>query len=232
MISVVYPIYNFTEDKKHYLIDNWKLYPISLQKEFSWILVDDYSDVPILFNIDFPINLKIVRITEDKGYNIGGAKNIGIYLANSEWILQSDIDHILFPESAKKILNLELKNNHIYSFNRIRLKNDGTLQQRHPHANSFLIQKDIFWKLGGYDEDFSGHYGYEDAMLNYLINKCCVKVNTDITLYEMELLKTPNINRDTSFNLNLLREKSNNNYKNDKTLRFTWEITQKYKIED
>jgi hypothetical protein len=29
----------------------------------------------------------------------------------------------------------------------------------HPHPNSFVMHRDDFWAMGGYDEDFVGFYG-------------------------------------------------------------------------
>lgn len=29
----------------------------------------------------------------------------------------------------------------------------------HPHPNSMLMTRAMFWKVGGYDEELSGHYG-------------------------------------------------------------------------
>lgn len=233
MVNIIYPVYNLTEQQKKIHIDNWKNYSSELLKEFDIILVDDYSSPPLELDIDFPINLVIVRITEDKSYNIGGAKNLGLYLSTSEWVLQSDIDHLLLPKSASQLLELQLLSNHVYSFKRNRIKNDGSIEGRHPHANSFLIERKVFWECGGYDEDFSGDngYGYEDALFNDNINRKYKRVLTDIYLTEYELFKTNRISRDTSRNLELLnRKRRTPNYKNGQTLRFSWEIVDRFRI--
>jgi len=227
MISIVYPIYNLTEEQKSIHINNWKSYPISLLEQVEIILVDDYSDSPLTLNIDFPINLTIARIIEDKYYNIGGAKNLGMTLAKDGWIFSSDIDHILTKDSLEKILNASLKKDTVYSFRRIQIRRNGSMEARPPHANSFMIEKGVFWKCGGYDEDMSGinGYGYEDALLNHQIDLHYNRDLLDISLIECEIFKTNRVSRDSSTNLKLLQNKiSDKGYVNGKVLRFKWEI--------
>lgn len=233
MITITHPIFNPTPEMLATYYQMYKHYRGLLQ-HFHIIWVDDYSTEPYEIPFDYPINFTLAKITEDKAYNIGGAKNLGLHVADTEWVLQTDSDHILTPPMASMVLSMKKEPGNVYHFKRTRIKNDGSAEARHPHANSYLIRKEDFWTLGGFDEDMSGPngYGFEDALMTTQIKKK-MKDNLvqHITLNEYEAFKTAGINRDTRRNLGLWRQKeSQGDYKNGPVLRFTWEIADRRRM--
>ena len=241
MFNIIYCLYNLQEELKQIHIDNWKKYPKELRKKINIILVDDYSDIPFELDLDFPINLTVVRVMNDKGYNIGGAKNLGFYIANEDWCFSSDIDHILIAEECRRCLDLKKERNKVYYFERW-LSNGRYYFKR--HKNTYIIHKNDFYKVGRYDEDFTPHYGYEDEWLKFLMEKRGIKfADTDIKviLYNIpnneQFLSYPmwKRKRDRKINNKLLfikkREYNLSLYKANLVLRFKWKVIQQYKIE-
>jgi predicted glycosyltransferase involved in capsule biosynthesis len=104
------------------------------------------------------------------------ARNIGAALTGSPRLLFFDIDHVVTAE----ILTLSLQ----YTGDMMRwtrtpgiLDENGALvtepsvlkaygladQAEGVHLNSFLIRRELFERLGGYDERFCGRYGGDDV---------------------------------------------------------------------
>ena len=88
--------------------------------------------------------------------------------ARGEWILFTDIDHIL----TNSVLDAaeEMSEEHpMIHFRRHygELDETGKLininpEELKPHMNTFVISKERFEALGGYDESFCGKYGGDD----------------------------------------------------------------------
>ena len=96
--------------------------------------------------------------------------------------------------------------NSIYRFIRRSLK---TNQQLSVHQNCQLIARDAFLNFGGYDEDFAGNYGHEDAYFERLWK---FKGNKIIILDKPHLIdlsdfETKGLNRDGRINELLRRRK-------------------------
>jgi glycosyltransferase involved in cell wall biosynthesis len=158
------------------------------------ICIDDGSPEPALPIIrrnlrpDFRGSdaVRLYRIDVDIPWNRGGARNLGAHLAGADWIVQVDIDHI-FPADAAIALSDFIKmrrgskiQNDWYQFPRWRrgradetrkkdrIAPDAEFGEIHPHVDSYLIRRDLYWKVGGYDEDYSGAIGGGNPFLHRL----------------------------------------------------------------
>jgi hypothetical protein len=223
MLTLAYSYYNNINAVEIH-VDNWSRYPIKLMKKLHFILIDDCSDNKADLAINFPINLTLLRITDNIPWNQPGAKNLGFKFAKTDWVFTSDIDHILQPEMCEKLLELKKDKKTVYYFSRLTDKGES----RNSHPNSFLIHKDIFWELGGYDEDFCGHYGYDDILLRTMIQS---HYKTE-HLYSVYLISYPSLcssdlDRNRRKNKRLLKRKKKQlqkgKYQNKRILRFNWE---------
>jgi len=172
MISLIMPYYdNPTMLERHYT--EWNRWPDKLLAEFTFIIVDDGS--PTTPALSVPRNLKpsvrigIYRVMEDRPWHQHGARNLGAHVAPEGWLLLTDMDHMLERGPADGLI-FRLRDRQppldpftAYMFARIEgdtrqpTKNDkGDLK---PHPNSFLMSRDLYWQVGGYDENYCGIYG-------------------------------------------------------------------------
>jgi glycosyltransferase involved in cell wall biosynthesis len=202
-VTLIVPFYRNVEMLKRQ-VEEWNKYPEGVKI----ICVDDGSPEPAL-----PIirensargcyrlhDIELYRIGVDKPWNRGGARNLGAKMAQTEWILQIDIDHILPVDAARALLGLDDPNkspylplcqrgirggfqidiNRWYRFPRWRvgkaddtrkkdqIANDQEYGQIHPHVDSYLVRRDVYWSVGGYNEDYSGAIGGGNPFLRRL----------------------------------------------------------------
>lgn len=178
-------------------VEEWKKYPpcimvicvddgspepalpiITGSTEREWIDVTDH-DVTVPYS-EPPQSIQLYRISVDIPWNREGARNLGAHHAKTEWIIQVDIDHILPADAVEKLLNYKLDRNRWYRFPRWRrgradatrkkdrLPDESEYGPIHPHVDSYLVRREIYWKTGGYDEDYSGALGGGNAFLKRL----------------------------------------------------------------
>lgn len=129
----------------------------------SIVLVDDGSPKNpaerVLRGEGIPLglSLEVYRIKENIPWNHAGARNLAMHVAKTKWILLTDIDHLLLSWAAKKLLQLKLDPKIVYQpprYDRV----DGIPMRFKRHLDSYIITKDLFWKVGGYDETLSGYW--------------------------------------------------------------------------
>jgi predicted glycosyltransferase involved in capsule biosynthesis len=225
MFSIIYPYYNDQKLlNKH--IEYWNSYSKIIRKNIHIILVDDASKIrPDLSNLTKDINLTLLRINENIEWNQPGAKNLGFKFVINSWVLTLDIDHYVSESLLKEILEFEKKKGHVYYLGEKTFS--GII--RHPHPNSFIIHSSLFKKLGGYDEDFCGNYGYDDAQFNLEIKySSSVEVLENLFLITIDKIRESELKRDTKKNKKLFKKKKKlllrNKYIKKRGLRFDWEI--------
>lgn len=136
----------------------WRTFPASLRSHLSAIVVDDGSpETPAaeaLRGIERPFPLRLFRITDDVPWNWLAARNIGMHAA-SGWCVLTDIDHVIPQSTAAALVYGRHDPDVIYAFSRI----EHTGESIAPHSASFFLTRELFWRIGGYDERLSGHYG-------------------------------------------------------------------------
>lgn len=160
----------------------WESYPHALQI----VLVDDGSPedaVSVVLeaaSLELRERLRLYRIQIDIPWNRGGARNLGAHLANTDWLVHIDIDHVLPATSAWKLAQFSADAKHWYRFERYRngmaddtRKKDKIPAQAvygkiHPHQDSYLCTHRAYWLAGGYDEDYSGCLGGGSPFLRQL----------------------------------------------------------------
>lgn len=163
-------------------LSTWNKYPPG----FRFVVVDDGSPDPA-FDIVVRTGsaatlerLQLYRIGVDIPWNRGGARNLGASVAETPWLVQIDIDHVLPPEAASELLRFQPDPLRWYRFSRYRngradatrkkdkISPDEAFGAIHPHVDSYLCTREIYWKVGGYDEDYSGCLGGGNPFLKQL----------------------------------------------------------------
>ena len=173
MITLCYTYYNNWK-----AFDRMKTYYQQLENpNVKFLIIDDGSPDRPLKKRDVPKGWSLVRINEDVGWNNEGAKNLAMKIAETEWVVLLDLDHILFPDSFRGLHKIcDLPGDKVPFFRRpIHQADDGTIYPnndpiRQFSANSYAITRTHFWKLGGYDESLQGMYGYDGTMVARLRN--------------------------------------------------------------
>lgn len=134
---------------------HWQAYPEALRQHLSVIVVDDGSpEHPAIVANPDPV-VRIFRIHEDKRWNWIAARNIGAHRASDGWLLLTDMDHMVPTATLQAVICGVHLTDTIYGFSRV----EHTGARIEPHKNSWLMTREMFWRVGGYDETLSGHYG-------------------------------------------------------------------------
>lgn len=221
-------------------VEEWNRYPC----EIKIICVDDCSPEPakpIIEEVTNGTDIELYRISIDKPWNREGARNLGGHHAKTEWIVQVDIDHILPADAALKLLEFEPDPNYWYRFPRWRkgkaddtrkkdlIPDDCEYGEIHPHVDSYLVRRDIYWQAGGYDEDYAGCLGGGSAFLANLENiqpSAILPAPIRLEVYTRSVIEDASdwsLSRDTSEGKRIRKEKAaSGKTMPKKPLRFPW----------
>ena len=131
---------------------------------------------------------KQISIYPDIPWGNSRARNIGAINAANDWLLFIDVDHFIEDD-----VMCDFNPQKVYKFKRV-------LDKTVWHCNTMLMHKDTFFSVGGYDERFCGHYGYEDRYLHWKLEKAG---------YDFENLETE-VKVIHSGSVNLERDKTHN----------------------
>lgn len=201
-------------------IANWQLLDQADLERLEIRVVDDCSDVPLSVN-RAALPLRTFRITTDIPWNMAGAKNLLRMQSSAPWLLFFDVDNMLpAPDLHRLIVSLpSLQAQTIYMFART---HDGVAVDS--HINTFLIHRDVLNAVGGFDEDFCGHYGFEDVYFHHLAVR---KGFNRVLLVDLTFLqgnaRTETLDRDLSRNDALAQGKASRNEDTaPRQLRFEW----------
>jgi hypothetical protein len=157
----------------------WRTYPAHIRSLVRMSVVDDGSPLfpalPVLRDCDHSLRIDGYRIGVDVRWNWLAARNIGARHALTDWLLLTDIDHVLPASTAEALLYGKHDPRVVYAFSRI----EHTGEKVQPHSASFFMTKQMFWKIGGYDEALSGHYGTDGDYRRRLAKHAKIQILTD-----------------------------------------------------
>ncbi len=198
----------------------WRQFSPALRARLQFLVIDDHSDMPLQVARD-GLDLRLVRVDDDIDWNMPGCRNLAATLCETPWMLFFDVDNVASEASLQKIVdNLpRLDPGRLHVFRRV----EGGVDVE-PHINSFLITRQGFWRAGGYDEDFSGHYGFEDVAFRMMWRKHVggEVLLTDIA-FEQINFRTSGLDRDQTRNQALIQLRAANGFPKPKgMLRFAW----------
>lgn len=156
------------EQMKH-----WKTYVEELSSLVKVILIDDGSMIhPAEHELNketFEIPIELYRIKKDIPQNTFGARNLAFHISSvegSKWVLSLDIDHVLPSRALEgfRQIKTHLSSENYYLPVRY-IKEHSGIHPIGPHSDTFLSSPDLFWKVGGYDEDLTGYYYNGSALV-------------------------------------------------------------------
>jgi hypothetical protein len=187
-LSLVMPFYqNQGMLWRHYCA--WaREWPADLRARVEVVIVDDGSPSERAEDVERPAGLPelaIYRVIEDRPWHQHGARNLGAHVARHPWLLMTDMDHVCPADTLREVLAANDKGR-AFTFGRVDAPAGEwdsnawrsfptTLHARtgrpKPHVNSFAISRALYWKVGGYDEDYCGHYGSDKLFRSRLWRK-------------------------------------------------------------
>jgi hypothetical protein len=188
-LSFVIPYYD-NPSMLQFQYETWAAYPDELKTRIEIVIVDDGSPELPASEVPRPERLpplKLFRILVDKPWNQHGARNLGAKVASGPWLFLTDIDHVLPGTSLAQLMRYD-DANAIYTFRRLAGPEmlpvlHRTTRQPKPHPNTFAMTQDLYWKIGGYDEDFCGIHGTD-----HLFRQRAFAVGTEVHLLDVPVI--------------------------------------------
>lgn len=166
------------------------------------------------------INIVYAKITPDIHWNLSGAANLGLTLSAGDLVSFEDCDVIPEPEYYKEMIKLI----------------DQGIDRAYAHyaneagrpAGCCVARKAIYTDVGMLDEDFAGHYGFDDIYIGMKFDRAGYKtgVSAQKLLTWVFDGETHDIERDSKFNYDLMMYKHAAGMVNTiNRLRFDWKVT-------
>jgi glycosyltransferase involved in cell wall biosynthesis len=223
-------------------LEEWEQYP----SQIKILVVDDGSPEPArevlaAASAGLRSRLRLYRIGVDIPWNREGARNLGAAKATTEWIVQIDIDHLLPVAAATHLVDFDPSPHFWYRFHRWRngkadetrkkdaIADEVEFGEVKPHIDSFLITREMYWGIGGYDEDFAGCLGGGTEFLRRLERNygAPLMLPADICLHvytrdKIADASVSTLSRDTRRGKEIARAKIATRRVATKPLRFPW----------
>ena len=143
-------------------------YPAEVRARLNVVVVDDCGAPPVAIE---PIetlatlvkSVKLLRVQKDIPWNQPGARNLGMHVS-SGWCLMIDPDMVFDGATMARMLQAvdTMRRGRVMKWG-LRHRSSGTVDMTSP--NTWLIHRDDFFAIGGYDEAFCGHKGWSDVQL-------------------------------------------------------------------
>jgi hypothetical protein len=146
----------------------WASFPETISAHLDVIVVDDGSPTRPAALPPAPVagvrSFRLLRTDIDIRWNWLFCRNLGVHLARTEWVLLTDMDHVLPAATADFILGVKLDPRKVYRFSRVDAPRPlpyaiDECAPYKPHPNTWLMTRATFDQIGGYDERLSGCYG-------------------------------------------------------------------------
>lgn len=163
-ISIVFPYYD-NPQMLTFQLGIFKSYSPEVLNRCEIILVDDCSPTyparEVVSETGFA-DFRLFRLALDKPWNQDAARNIGAFEARGEYLLLTDIDHVIPEETLKGLMALNNQRT-VYTLARKAHFSETVIAS---HVNSYFMAKTLYWSIGGYDEEFWGTYGSDRLFRN------------------------------------------------------------------
>lgn len=133
----------------------------ALLEHIRVVIVDDGSPThrarPPAFEVRSTLPLiQIYRMIKDIRWNQDACRNAGVAHAETDWVLLTDMDHMVEQITWAYLVNRQWDTGTAYKFARV---SAPAMQSYKPHPNSWFMTRKLFDAVGGYDERFAGLYG-------------------------------------------------------------------------
>lgn len=183
--------------------------PQAIRDHLQLIVVDDGSPKHAAVPQKIGMPLQLYRVGVDVRWNQDACRNIGVHHATTEWVLMTDMDHLIPEATLARIVSRKWSGEKVYKFSRVTAPH---MTHYKPHPNSWLMTQLMFNRIGGYDERFAGWYG-TDADFQRQVQQFA-----QIIMLKEVLIRVPrDVIKDASTTTYL--RKQNEDYENIKRIR-------------
>lgn len=169
--------------QEHYRL--WSKWKSSVLEYMHVIVVDDgspkYPAEPPIGRIP-ALTLQIWRMKKDIRWNQDACRNVGVTHAEQDWVLLTDMDHVVCESVACYLITHAFDPTIAYTFRRVSAPD---MVPYKPHPNSWFMSRKLFDDVGGYDERFAGLYGTDADFRDRL------KAKAEIVELKQALVRVP-----------------------------------------
>ena len=177
-LSIIISVLNSHEILRRQLLHYGKM---DLPDDIDFIIMDDCSDPPLhLVPQMFPNcnikNLWIYPTNDSREWTVAPARNAAARISTAPYYLMTDLDHFWLKDAVMEAYNftedrmafqryfgvLDEGGNFTQDMDVLRAwgLDEERIEKRGircpPHTNSFCMRKEIYWELGGYEENRIG----------------------------------------------------------------------------
>jgi len=179
-----------------------------VKQKLNTVIIDDCSSIPL-----GPVDgVKVYRILDDIKWNQPGARNLGVHVSEG-WIINADIDHLVTRSMIIELMKTKWEKGNIYFLGR---EDDDMLH------NFFLVHKEDFDLMGGWDEDFCGNYGFDDYYFGVKSKKFLNPIYLTDIKAKLFLKESSTIGDRNTKNNSILLKKKLSDFSHTPRLRFNW----------
>jgi hypothetical protein len=150
-------------------------YPATVLDRLNVVVVDDCGtpavDVREVEALAVGVkSAKLFRVTQDIPWNQPGARNLAMHHAAGVCVM-IDPDMVISGKTMESMMEVaeKLPRRRVVKFG-LRHVSSGRADMSSP--NTWLLHRDDFFAVGGYDEDFSGNKGWSDCQLFNILSSC------------------------------------------------------------
>lgn len=188
-VSIVNAILNSPEIARRQILHYNK---IGLPADVELIFVDDGSDPPLNIEVVPNFSFSLFQTNDFRSWTQPAARNFGAKKAEGEFLILTDIDHIISSEVVNLAMNCKhdvvrfkreaavLDENGDFTQDMAVLRTYGFVRNKlriAPHGNSYIMRKSLFLDQGGVDTRYVGTGKYpnrEEVPLKAKLKRLCV----------------------------------------------------------
>lgn len=163
--------------------------------DFELVVVDDGSldGYPQERLSSTPLRGSLVTLQRNIRWNIPGARNWGFAVAKNANCLSTDLDHRPSESTLEHLCRSGPTRGEALLFKRKNVLG----HELHPHTDSWFIDKNDFWEIGGYDERLAGSYGQNAKDFGRRTHSAINIRQSDLVLETHPDFKTTDLRRNT-----------------------------------
>lgn len=141
----------------------WRSLTPDIREALHVVVVDDGSPKSPAVEAVHPetakslASFRLFRTKVDVRWNWIFCRNLGAEQAHTEWLLMTDMDHVIPHQTWRRLMRGKLDPIRAYRLERVVMPSREIVKA---HPNTWIMTRHMFLhRIGGYDERFSGLYG-------------------------------------------------------------------------